>query len=416
MTEEQQDGELVGDLRRALHHLYDPAELRKSPLYRAFGLDPQASPIALRRSLEDAIAALKPAPSVSPDSDSWRSYRVLQHRFIEQFSQMDVANNLGLSVRQLRRQELLALRTLADALADRYHLPPESTFSTAAVHEGAALNQERELQWVERSIPAEPVDLAEVIQSAVAIAAPLAASSGVQVALVLPDELPRVNVQIGATRQALLNLLTAAIGRAPGGSVRIGATVDAQRATVAIDDDWGNAKGTTTTDDSDGIALARRLIAPSGGLLEIELTSGATPFTARLSLPIAETRRVLVIDDNADALLLLQRFLHGSAYHFAGARDAAQALAAAEQQRPDAIVLDVMLPGIDGWELLGRLREHPHTRGVPVVVCTILPQEQLALALGAAAFLRKPVSRAALLQTLDQLWQTGATPTATESR
>ena len=66
-------------------------------------------------------------------------------------------------------------------------------------------------------------------------------------------------------------------------------------------------------------------------------------------------------------------------------------------------MLDVMLPGIDGWELLGRLREHPRTRNVPVVISTILPQEQLALALGAAAFLRKPINRETLLSSLDRL-------------
>jgi CheY-like chemotaxis protein len=61
-----------------------------------------------------------------------------------------------------------------------------------------------------------------------------------------------------------------------------------------------------------------------------------------------------------------------------------------------------MLPGLDDWEMLGRLREHPQTHGVPVIICTILPQEQLALALGAAAFLRKPVRREQLLAKLDQ--------------
>jgi CheY-like chemotaxis protein len=77
-------------------------------------------------------------------------------------------------------------------------------------------------------------------------------------------------------------------------------------------------------------------------------------------------------------------------------------VALAEEITPRAIVLDVMLPGIDGWELVGRLREHPRTRDVPIVICTILPQEQLAMALGAAAFLRKPVAREVLLEVLDQ--------------
>jgi CheY-like chemotaxis protein len=76
-------------------------------------------------------------------------------------------------------------------------------------------------------------------------------------------------------------------------------------------------------------------------------------------------------------------------------------VALAEQCEARIILLDVMLPGIDGWELLGRLREHPTTQGTPIIVCTILPHEQLALTLGAAQFLRKPVSRSTLLRALD---------------
>ena len=65
--------------------------------------------------------------------------------------------------------------------------------------------------------------------------------------------------------------------------------------------------------------------------------------------------------------------------------------------------MDVMQPGINDWELLGQLRVLPALQGVPIIVCTILPQEDLALALGAAAYLRKPINREVLLSTLDQL-------------
>jgi CheY-like chemotaxis protein len=66
------------------------------------------------------------------------------------------------------------------------------------------------------------------------------------------------------------------------------------------------------------------------------------------------------------------------------------------------IVLDVMMPEEDGWMLLGQFREHPRMRGIPIIICTIVPQEQLALSLGAAQFLRKPVTRAMLLAALDR--------------
>jgi CheY-like chemotaxis protein len=61
----------------------------------------------------------------------------------------------------------------------------------------------------------------------------------------------------------------------------------------------------------------------------------------------------------------------------------------------------VMMPNVDGWELLGRLRQHPSTADIPVLVCTILPQETLALSLGASAFVRKPITRQVFLSALD---------------
>ena len=59
-------------------------------------------------------------------------------------------------------------------------------------------------------------------------------------------------------------------------------------------------------------------------------------------------------------------------------------------------------PVVDGWEVLARLREHPATYGVPIVVCTILAQEDLAMLLGAADFVRKPINQQSLLSALDR--------------
>ena len=110
---------------------------------------------------------------------------------------------------------------------------------------------------------------------------------------------------------------------------------------------------------------------------------------------------------------LIKRHLEESNYTFVGVSDPRDALAKAVACTPRVILLDVMLPGIDGWELLGRLREHPVTRATPIIVCTILPHERLSLTLGAAAFLRKPFTRAALLAALDtQVGQAAPRPVA----
>jgi PleD family two-component response regulator len=149
--------------------------------------------------------------------------------------------------------------------------------------------------------------------------------------------------------------------------------------------------------------LARRLAEVSGGSLEVRSGEDEIhPLIATLVLPAVEQVAVLFVDDNADTLQLYQRYLAGTRYPFLGARDPQQAMSLAEELSPSIIVLDLMLPGVDGWELLGRFRAHPRTQGVPIIVCSILEQRELAFLLGAAEFLVKPVSRDVLLAALDR--------------
>ena len=70
--------------------------------------------------------------------------------------------------------------------------------------------------------------------------------------------------------------------------------------------------------------------------------------------------------------------------------------------QPAVILLDVMMHNVDGWQLLSELRHEPATSSIPVIVCTILPVEGMALSLGANAFLQKPVTQQQLLKALDQ--------------
>jgi CheY-like chemotaxis protein len=206
-------------------------------------------------------------------------------------------------------------------------------------------------------------------------------------------------------RQVLLNVLVAAIHSVPGGLVRIEAGTHLQGVRVSMQP-LGQAVASTaeqTDERNPNLKMARDLLELSGG--SMTLTSGENPdypSSISLTLPAVSQVPVLVVDDNLDALQLFRRYLAGTYYSFIPAREPEQAVALAEALSPGIIVLDVMLPGVDGWELLGRLREHPRIRGTPIIVCTILPQEQLAMALGAADFLRKPVSRATLLSALDR--------------
>jgi len=414
------DGEAVhawfiAALRKVLQNLYDPHELRASPLVQVFDLQGDAAS-GLRRLIFDAIQTLQPGGDVPPHAQAWRIYQIVTYRYLEQSSQAVVASNLGLSIRQLRRQERVAESVLADILWNTHDLAARAAQVAAdtlaaeplmsTTGDEPAQARESELAWLQRSLPSETVHPRAVIDQALRTIAPLARQLNVAISTDVQADLPPVVGQESLLRQALLGLLTAAAHAAVGGQVEIVAAyvddalcleVCARPAAVTRE----KAAGETTTGVEENLHMAQELVELTGGRLTVDepLTGG---LLARLWLRPAEQASVLAIDDNADTLKLYERYLSGSQYRLVGTPDPRQALPLAEQLDPAAILLDVMLPGMDGWELLGRLREHPLTAGVPVIVCTILPQEQLALALGAAAFIRKPVTREALLAVLDQ--------------
>ncbi len=405
---------LLAEVRRALHHLYDPIELRKSLLIGMLKLESHS---ALRQVLEQSMSALKPAVSVSQQSDAWRTYRVLHHRFIEQFDQNDVAGNLNLSIRQLRRQESVALQSIADLICERFGLncvagPADDE---AASSGASATSAENELALAERAYPSRPTDLAPVLDAVRDTIRPMAAALGVTMAYEpLPRDVAatRVNASPQTLRQALLTALSGMLQRSLAGVTQILVTSDQVQVTIAV---RASPKQSPTSlqpgDDArfeENLSMVRRLLVMCNG----ELSVHDAEHSLTIQIPVAETLPVLVVDDNADAHVLFARFLANSRYQMVAAQSAAQAETLLRGMTPRVIVLDVMLPEVDGWETLGRLRENPQTSAVPVIVCTILPQEKLALTLSAAAFLRKPVKQAQLLELLDQL--TGAS--ATESR
>ncbi len=404
---------IVDELRRALQDLYDPVALRRSPLLNLLDVEQKPNPQAtLQRLLLDAIEALKPAAAVPLQSGAWRVYQVLSSRYVEQFSQREVATDLALSTRQLRRQEREAVQALADYLVGHHGLrlhesslcavPGDDEENTAPGDQ--APSREQEIEWLRRSVPTEPVDAAEVAKEVLRTVSPLLQALSVRAECDFPPTLPRLAVQLTIMRQALLNVLTAAVRSTPHGRVQLLAQVHGHEVHIRVQSAARCAGMPLQGESAECLEMARQLLEISGGTLVVTSDDRGRPaLNALLVLPAAGQVVVLAIDDNADTLRLFERYLSGTRYRLLGAPDPEQALALVERLRPDIVVVDVMLPAVDGWEVLGRLREHPSTRGVPLMVCTILPQEHLALTLGAAAFLRKPVSRRAFLTALDHL-------------
>jgi CheY-like chemotaxis protein len=368
-------------------------------------------PSALRRVLVDAIESLKPDRDVPPDSRAWRLHHILVWRYVEQSSQQDVAANLSISPRQLRRLEQEAIEVLADYLWSRFDLGKRESLVIASPQrsravdraDGSKSERRQEIEWLKKSLPSELIDVCEVVRTSLATVEPLMRELGVHVECSTPEGVPLVAGQLTPVRQALLNVVTAVARYVPSGRLQIIVDVGPQGPCVRVGAQPQDATAVFPTKQFvENLNMARQLISVFGGQLEI-LPGQDTGQGLALNLLLSASERlpVLVIDDNEDALRLFERYLSGTRYRFVGVRDPRGVLDLAEDLRPQIIILDVMLPGTDGWELLGRLRAHPETCDIPVLVCTILPQESLALALGAAAFMRKPVSREALLSILD---------------
>jgi CheY-like chemotaxis protein len=410
MSEEKANTRVEQEVQHALQYLYDPTELRKNGLLALLGIDTGPSPLTqLRRTLAEAIEALKPDSHVPADAIAWRVYHILTYRYLERLSQKETAADLTLSVRQLRRNEHAAIRVLAHALKNRYG----SSAALAGVGVKEETNQAEhqiptargsELAWLQQTFPSETVTFQVLIESVLQTAAPLIKAYDVSISIEVPPDVPPMRGQLATLRQAVLSILSMAVPAATGGTGVI--HINTNDIETSLNLCFWREDGTFVQIDEqmlESLTISRELVELGGGTLDSQSRGQRCSIT--LTLPNAITRRIpiLVVDDNEDTLQLFNRYLATTLFEVTNISDPTQALTTATQIQPQAIVVDVMLPGIDGWELLGRFREHPEIQNVPVIVCTILPQEKLALALGAAAFLQKPFTRESLLNLLAHL-------------
>ncbi len=396
-----------GEVREALLNLYDYERLRQLPLGAWLGAEPgYAGPGTLRQVLLDAIEALRPERGTPVDTPSWRIYHILFYRFVQGMSVGEVASQLGFGERHLRRHQARAIRALADVLWQEHSERLRSVQDEGASEAAAQADSlSAELAWLESERAVQQASLAEVLAGAEGVVNRLLKARGVELDVELSASLPPLSIHPLALRQVLVNVLSYAVGRAASSRISVGG--EATDMAVDLRIAFGpvaspEAHPAPDPDEEDGLSISRRLLAMCGGRLQAGPMPDGDQAIA-MQIPISQRLPVLIVDDNADTAALFTRYLADSRYRPLVARNGQQALALAQEARPRAIVLDVMMPAQDGWEVLSLLKTHPLTEGIPVVVATILTERELALSLGAADFLHKPVSQAELLGTLDRL-------------
>jgi CheY-like chemotaxis protein len=398
-------------LREALTHLYDQSYQPPAALCAVVGCPGNDALLSFQSTVMHAIEELRPAVDALPASPALRIYELLRNRFVLKLTLEETAERMNTSFSGVCRLQRMAVHSLARLLWDRQQTARQQMQSAghdqlpaASAEVGQAgdwrAQAQRELASLSSNAPDSVSDVGEALQGACELQGRLLSKLDVRVdlAYLQPGLVTTVH------RSALRQLFIAAIGRlAPSvspGSLVIYAGLADGSPRITVTGRLGRAGRPDVTQ------LTADLLAPAD--VVIECSADDQQLSMVLDLPSVGVITVLAVDDNPDMARLYRRYADGTQYHILhvahghGFFDTVKALG------PDLIVLDVMLPDVDGWELLMRLRSEATTSTIPVVVCSVVKEEELALSLGAAGYIAKPVRPLEFIRALDLARQQAA--------
>lgn len=388
-------------------HLYDLVYLRTHPLREMLvgdeeSLNAHDAAWKLHHLLLDAIDELDPGPQAPLHGREWRRHQLLVLRYVEGLSPDVVARRLNISERSYFREQRAALTALASVLshrlAERQQRDSSSQTSAPADRLGL-LRMEAARAWqAQRTVAVAPV-----VEGVLATLQDRLAQQRLTIQLSLSSGLPELTTDAGLLRQLLLGMLGYLAERAQSAVVYLGGQASPEHVELTLRVQPGHTVRPPMAGEASDCLAGLRELAALGRITFVPVMEGSAITGFVLSLPLEAERPVLVVDDNAQAVELYQRYLAAHGYRTLSAHSAQEALAALAEVHPRAVLLDVMMAGQDGWDLLQILRNRPDTQHIPLIVCSVLRQRELALSLGATAFLEKPVTEQALLAMLKAL-------------
>ena len=284
----------------------------------------------------------------------------------------------------------------------------------------------------------EQVDADALVRTVADTAAALVDRNGNRLVVDLPAPLGEITSDVVKLRQCLFNLVSNAAKFTSNGTVTIGGRREADALIFTVSDDgigmtpeqlarlferFVQADNSVTRrygGSGLGLALTRGFAERLGGSIEVESEEGkGSTFRLRVPLetlpdeepatgdehgaaPTGLAPVVLVIDDEREMRELLERFLRREGFEVVTAADGEQGIALARTVHPSAIMLDVMMPQVDGWSVLGTLKADPELEAVPVVMVTATRERGLSLSMGAVDHLSKPVDWQRLKRLLNR--------------
>jgi signal transduction histidine kinase/CheY-like chemotaxis protein len=334
-----------------------------------------------------------------------------------------------------------------DAAHEEY-VPDLQKINAAGKHLLGLINTILDLSKVEAGkmdLYLEGFDIAPLVKEMVAVIEPLVAKNHNTLVVHCDPAVGAMTADVTKVRQVIFNLCSNAAKFTKDGTI----TLDVQRAILersewvvfAVRDsgigmteeqvsklfqEFTQADASITRNYGGtglGLALSRGLCRMMGGDITVTSTPGqGSTFTIQLPAvvhdpklataeatvrareprpaPAIAQNTVLVIDDDSAVRDLLQRFLQKENFDVLGAASGEEGLRLAREHHPDVITLDVMMPDMDGWAVLAKLKADPALTPIPVVMLTIVDDKKRGYTLGASDYLTKPIDRDRLFATL----------------
>ena len=322
---------------------------------------------------------------------------------------------------------------------------------SAGRHLLALINDTLDLSKIEAGkteLYLETFDAAEMVQHVAATVQPLATRNDNRLELAIDPALGLMHADLTKVRQILLNLLSNACKFTEHGEVRVTATREhagdgagGEHIVLRVADTgigmtpahmsrlfeaFTQADARTARRYGGtglGLAITKKYCELMGG----DVTAASEPgrgstFTVTLPAvvrvgvepepePAIEDEgtgapRVLVIDDDPAVRDLIRRYLTREGFRVSVAPDGESGLRLARELRPDAITLDVIMPGLDGWAVLAAIKSDAALAEIPVIITTVVDEKTTGIALGASDYLTKPVDRERLLRVLRRTQRT----------
>ena len=395
--------------------------------------------------MDEDIAVLETlADQIAVALDNARSYELAQQavnemRELDRIKSQFLANmshELRTPLNSIIGFSRVILKGIDGPVNDQQHQDLSAIYSSGQ-HLLNLINDVLDLSKIEAGkmeLAIEEVNIADTINSVMSTAIGLVKDKPVRLEKELEPSLPTVRADAMRIRQVLLNLMANAAKFTEEGVILISAGLNIastgeQEIIVSVKD---TGPGISAEDQNKlfqafsqvdssptrksggtglGLSICHRLIELHGGRIGVHsaVGEGSTFYftipTYHQATQTDETsgKIILCIDDDAQIISLYERYLKPQGYQVVALNNPANAKDTIKRLKPYAVTLDIMMPGMDGWQVLSDIKSDPETREVPIIVCSIVEEEEKGFSLGAADYLVKPILQDDLLVALNRL-------------